>query len=300
LDLERHLDLAVRGLIADPDAGSDRSRAIGSILMAEGRLSSEQIEQIQQFANERSLRFGDAAVLLKLLTPYDVAVALARQFNYPTLPRGGEGGVHDDVIVAHNPAHEQAESMRVLRSQLMLRWFPTATRKALAIISPERGEGRSLLAANLATAFAQIDLRTLLIDTDLRQPRQHEMFNLSNEAGLSEVLTGRAGRQVVQRVHPQLRLFVLTAGAVPPNPQELLSRPLFQLVLDRLIGQFDTVILDTPAASEAADAQILSAFAGAALILARRNRTRSAQLAGIMETLRQTGVNVVGSVIFDH
>lgn len=300
MKVERHLDLTVHGLIADPEFATDRSRAIGGILLAEGRLNSEQIDQIQRVATERGMRFGDAAVLLKLLTPYDVALALARQFNYPTLPCGGDGGVHEDVIVAHNPSHAQAESLRALRSQLMLRWFPTVTRKVLAIVSPDRGEGRSWLAANLATAFAQIDLRTLLIDTDLRQPRQHELFNLSNSTGLSDVLAGCAGTQVVQRVHPQLRLFVLTAGVVPPNPQELLSRPLFELVLDRLIGQFDTVILDTPAASEAADAQILSAHAGAALLLARRNQTRTARLAGIKESLTQTGVNVVGSVIFDH
>jgi protein-tyrosine kinase len=182
----------------------------------------------------------------------------------------------------------------------MLRWFPTVSRKVLAVVSPDRGDGRSWLAANLATAFAQIDLRVLLMDTDLRQPRQHILFNLNNSTGLSEVLTGRGGRQVVQRVHPQLRLFVLTAGAASPNPQELLSRPLFELVMDRLVEQFDLVIFDTPATSTAADAQILSANAGTALLLARRNHTRTPQLATIMDSLTKTGVNVVGSVMAER
>jgi chain length determinant protein tyrosine kinase EpsG len=294
------LDVTIEAIRDIPDRPADRSRVIGTLLMEEGRLSAKDVDRIQRLASERGMRFGDAAVQLQLLTPDEVLVALARQFNNPVLPLGGSGGVADEVIAAHNPESEQVEPLRALRSQLMLRWFPLASRKILAIVSPERGEGRSWLAANLATTFAQIGVRTLLIDADMRHPRQHQLFNLGDAAGLCELLTGRAGRQITQRLHPQLRLFVLPAGLRPPNPQELLSRPVFDVVIDRFAEKFDLLLLDTPASMQCADAQIIARHAGSALIVARQNRTGHSRLKASMESLTQIGVNVVGSVITDH
>jgi len=277
----------------------DRGRAIGAILVDQGRLSAGEVEQIQQFAGENGVRFGDAAMQLQMLTQNDIDLAIAQQFNYPILRRGGEGGVADDVVAAYLPQSEMVEPLRVLRSQLSLRWVSDPDRKILAVTSPGRGEGRSWLAANLATVFAQNGERTLLIDADMRHPRQHQLFNLNNAVGLSALLTGRAGREIVSRIHSHLRLFVLPAGILPPNPQELLGRKVFDLVLDLFAGQYDLIIMDTPAASEAADAQILASRAGAAIMLARRNHTRHAELRMGMQNLVQAGVNVLGSVMND-
>lgn len=278
----------------------DRSRAIGGILIDQGRLSTGDVEEIQRFASEHGLRFGEAAVQLNLLTRDDIDFALAQQFNYPILARGREGGVADDVVAAYQPQSEMVEPLRALRSQLLLRWLNEAKRKVLAITSPDRGEGRSWLAANLATVLAQNGERTLLIDADMRHPRQHELFNLNNAVGLSALLTGRAGREIVKRIHPQLRLFVVPAGILPPNPQELLGRSVFDVVLDRFAEQYGVVIIDTPAATEAADAQILAARAGAAVMLARRNHTRHTDLTVTMQAFTQTGVNVIGSIINEY
>jgi chain length determinant protein tyrosine kinase EpsG len=278
----------------------DHGRAIGWILIEQGRLNSAEVEQIQQFAIANGLRFGDAAVKLQLLNRADVDLAVAQQFNYPILARGGAGGVADDVIAGYLPQSEMVEPLRALRSQLELRWVPETGAKVMAITSAGRGEGRSWLAANLATVYAQMGKRTLLIDADMRHPRQHILFNLNNAVGLSALLTGRAGREIVARIHPQLRLFVLPAGTLPPNPQELLGRPVFELILNLFAEQYDIVIMDTPAIAEVADAQILASHAGAAIILARRNHTRRAQLVAAMLNFAETGVNVMGSVINDH
>jgi protein-tyrosine kinase len=283
-----------------PASGRDRSRAFGSILVEKGRLSAADSDEIQRYASIHGIRFGDAALKLKLLTQDDIDFAVAQQFNYAILNRGGEGGVADDVVAAYNPQSELLEPLRALRSQLTYRWFNDSDHKAVAITSPGRREGRSWLAANLAVVFAQIGERTLLVDADMRHPRQHELFNLGNAVGLSALLTGRAGRETARRIHPQLRLFVLPAGALPPNPQELLGRPTFDLVVERFMEQFDVIIFDTPAAVETADAQIIARRAGAALILAQLNVTRHAQLTSVMQTLTQTGVNVIGSVTNDH
>lgn len=278
----------------------DRGRAIGAILVEQGRLNTQDVEEIQRFANTHGVRFGEAAVQLKRITERDIESAIAQQYNYPVLPRGGEGGVADDVIAAYMPQSEAVEPLRALRSQLILRWFNTASRRVLAVTSAERGEGRSWLAANLATMFAQLGERTLLIDADMRHPRQHRIFNIDNSVGLSALLTGRAGREIARRIHPQLRLFVLPAGIMPPNPQELLARPVFDVILDHFASQFSLVILDTPAAWETADAQILAANAGNAVMVARRNHTRQAKLMAAMNMLTDTGVNVIGSVINEH
>jgi chain length determinant protein tyrosine kinase EpsG len=278
----------------------DRGRAIGTILVEQGRLDSKEVEEIQRFANSHGVRFGEAAVQLKRITERDIESAIAQQYNYPVLARGGEGGVADDVIAAYMPQSDAVEPLRALRSQIILRWFNNASRRVLAISSAERGEGRSWLAANLATMFAQLGERTLLIDADMRHARQHRMFNIDNSVGLSALLTGRAGREIARRIHPQLRLFLLPAGIIPPNPQELLARPVFDVILDHFAAQFSLVILDTPAASETADAQILAANAGNAVMIARRNCTSQAKLAAATQMFTDTGVNVIGSVINEH
>jgi receptor protein-tyrosine kinase len=278
----------------------DRGRAIGAILIEQGRLNVEDVEEIQSFANLHGLRFGDAAVQLQRLSLLDIESAIAQQYNYPVLPRGGEGGVADDVIAAYQPQSEAVEPLRALRSQLILRWHNGTKRKVLAVTSSERGEGRSWLAANLATMFAQLGERTLLIDADMRHPSQHRLFNIDNSVGLSALLTGRAGREIARRIHPQLRLYVLPAGILPPNPQELLARQVFEVVVDHFASQFSVVIVDTPAISETADAQILAANAGSAIIIGRRNHTLQSNLLAAMESLTETGVNVIGSVLNEY
>jgi protein-tyrosine kinase len=192
------------------------------------------------------------------------------------------------------------EQFRTVRSRLSVGWLKSAERNVLAVTSPERGEGRSWFAANLATVFAQAGVRTLLIDADMRHPQQHRLFNLSSEVGLSWLLTGRAGKEIVQRVHPDLRLFVVPAGVPPPNPQELLIREVFGVVLRCFAEQYDLVVLDTPAAAETADAEILAARAGAAIMLTRRNHTSHTRLLASMECLTRSGVKVIGSVLNEY
>jgi chain length determinant protein tyrosine kinase EpsG len=283
-----------------PGVSRDRGRALGAILVERGRLTPRDVERIQRLSQESGLRFGESAVRLQLLTQEDIDHALAEQFKYPILPQRGEGAVSEEVVAGYAPQSELVESLRVLRSQLTLRWLNDASRKVVAICSSERGDGRSWIAANLAVVFAQTGLRTLLIDVDMRHPRQHQLFNINNSAGLSALLTGRAGREVVQRIHPQLRLFVLPAGIPPPNPQELLTRPVFEFVFDQFTEQYDVVLLDTPAISESADAQLLTVMAGAAVMVVRRNQTRVANLSAAIQSFAESSANIIGSVMNEY
>jgi protein-tyrosine kinase len=280
----------------DDTSASGENRAIGEILLRLGKISPEDIDAIQRRAIEKSIRFGEAAVQLGLLTKDDIEAALARQFRFPVLAVGDEGFANA-VVASYDPLNQVVDQMRALRSQLMFHWLNDAERKVLAITSPGRGEGRSWLAANLAVALAQIGKRTLLIDADMRNPFQHRLFNIDNASGLSSLLTGRGAPSGFVRVHPDLRLHVVPAGIVPPNPEELLARPLFASLLDGLAAKFEVVLLDTPAAIPTSDAQLIAAKAGHALILARGDYTRRANLQSVMAALKQAKVHVVGSVV---
>ncbi len=274
-------------------------RSIGAILINTGRLRLEDAECIVRLQREQGLRFGDAATQLGLLTRADIEFALSRQFVYPYLLRG-ESNVRENVIAAYEPFSPQAEALRALRSQLMLRWFDSdPARTTLAVVSAARNEGRSFIAANLAVVFSQLGERTLLIDADMRNPCQHDLFGLDNRAGLSAVLSGRGGPEAILRVPALFDLSVLPAGVQPPNPLELLAQQRFPQLLHGLAKKFDVILLDSPAAAEYADAQTLAVRAGAALIVARKNATRMWQVRGVSDTVIQASATVVGTVLND-
>jgi capsular exopolysaccharide synthesis family protein len=148
--------------------------------------------------------------------------------------------------------------------------------------------------------FAQLGQRTLLIDADMRSPRQHRLFNVENQGGVSSLLAGRMQDQVVTFVHGIPGLAVLPAGPTPPNPSELLSRPAFQRVLEQSHSSFDVVLLDTPAFTAGPDAMLATRAAGAALAVARRNKTRSQEFQLMLQTLAERNTKVAGSVLVDH
>jgi protein-tyrosine kinase len=274
-------------------------RSIGATLIRAGRLTLENAERILRLQREKGLRFGDAGIKLGLLTQADVDFALARQFGHPCLVRG-ESKVSEELTAAYRPLSPQTDALRTLRSQLMLRWFDSdPAHKALAIVSAQGGEGRSFIAANLAVVFSQLGERTLLIDADMRKSRQHDLFGLENRAGLSAVLSSRGGPEVIQRVPGLLDLSVLPAGVRPPNPLDLLARPLFRRLLGELAKQFDVMLLDSPPAAEYADAQAVAVSAGGALIVARKNASRMWQVRGVSDNVAHGSTTIVGSVLND-
>lgn len=272
-------------------------RSIGAILIKLGRLSVADAERVMRFQIERGVRFGDAALALGVLTESDIEFALSRQYDYPYLVRG-ESKISEDVVAAYEPFTSRVESLRALRNQLMLRWFDTGEeRRVLAVTSAERGDGRSFLAANLAVVFSQQGQRTLLIDADLRNPRQHEIFSLENRIGLSSILSGRNGAEAVQKVDALENLSVLTAGAPPPNPSELLGRPSLGKLLGELVTQYDVILMDTPAGEECSDAQMVAGRAGAAIVVTRQNISHVNVVGDLIASLAETRAQLVGSVL---
>jgi protein-tyrosine kinase len=282
--------------VTEPRA--DGNALIGDILILDGTLTENEVDRVLGVHRHEGIRFGEAALRLGLLQDADIHRALARQFNYPYI-KSNESTLDRRLFAAYEPFARRAESLRSLRSQLMLRWF-TRCQKSLVIVSPRGQEACSSLAANLAIVFAQLGERTLLIDANLRSPIQHELFGIEQNDGLSALLGGRKSfKRVLQPIAPFERLFVLCAGALVPNPQELLARDGFANLMESLGARFDAVIVDTPPALECADAQIVAVRAGGCMLVTRRHQTRLCDLERTARQLVPSGATVLGAVICD-
>jgi protein-tyrosine kinase len=275
-------------------------RLIGEILAQTRGLTQEQIDQALAYSREKDIRFGEAAIALGMVSEQDVLYALSQQFHYHYAPTE-QRHFSDELVLAYNPFSRQAEAFRAIRSQLMLRIFnQEANKPALSVISPASGDGKSYFAANIAVALSQLGGRTLLLDADLRGPRQHEIFGLQNASGLSGMLTGRAEANVIQQVPALPNLYALTAGPIPPNPLELVERPAFALLIRELRSKFDHVVVDTPAASFGADATAVAARCGAALVVARKGASQVRALQELTNGLSIGPTQLVGVILNDH
>lgn len=286
---------------AAPGARDDlavHDRSIGDIIRELRNLSAEQVEAVLTYQRQHAVRFGEAAVALKLVTQDDVLFALSQQFHYPYAPES-QRKANPELVALNQPFSAQAEAFRALRSQVIMRvWGEQQQRGALAVISADHGDGRTFFAANLAVTLAQLGGgRTLLVDADLRGPRQHQLFKLDNRSGLSGILSGRSDKDTIQQVASVPSLFVLPAGTTPPNPLELVERPAFGLLIRELASKFDHVVVDTPAAGLGADASVIAARCGAALILARKDESRVRSLQDLMASLAGTSARVAGVVV---
>lgn len=279
------------------ERASDRGGepAVGRLLRDAGKLTAADVERVVQLQAVEALRFGEAAIKLGLIGETDLQHALSRQFAYSHV-LSGEGHFGSELVAAHDPFGARAEQFRSLRSQLVLRWFSKG-HKMLAIAGVHPGDGVSYVAANLAVMFSQLGERTLLIDANLREPRQHESFGLGSPRGLSELLAGRTGMSAITHVPAFPKLSVLAAGAVPPNPAELLSGTATPARLKGLAEHYDVVLIDTPPAQGSADAEVMAAGAGAALLVVRQDRTRLAAAAAFQARLAGVGAALIGTAL---
>ncbi len=271
-------------------------RRIGSLLAEDGKIGAKDIERIMDLQRNHGYRFGDAAMRLGLATGEDVERAVARQYDLPHL--APDKIVNSELVIAYEPFHRRAEELRALRTQLLIRWTNGAAKqRVLTVVSPGAGEGRSYITANLAAGFAQLGERTLLIDADLRSPRQHQIFGIANRVGLSAVLSGRADGTAVVPLPELGRLWVLPSGAIPPNPQELLSRRVLGILLHELRANYDVIFIDTPPALACADAQCVAFRAGSAIVINRKDHTRLTDASSVVKGLSEAGTHVIGSVL---
>jgi receptor protein-tyrosine kinase len=203
----------------------------------------------------------------------------------------------EQLIIAHDPGHSRSEGIRALRTELLLRNEPGLRANMLALLSPAAGEGRSQLAAELAIAFSQLGRRTLLVDADLRRPRQHQLFGIDNtHGGLTQALTGGDAPKFIGVVgFPHLA--VLMSGPPAPNPSELLGGGYVERLFAIWRHDFNFVVIDTPPIGEFSDGLLLAALTGRVLLLGRAQVTTHRGMKDMLRRLVSTQSRILGSVI---
>jgi succinoglycan biosynthesis transport protein ExoP len=217
-------------------------------------------------------------------TPEDVTRRLKLPFL--GLVPAVRGDKHPLLASSHVP-HDFGESFRSLRTSLLSKYQGDAT-KILIVTSAQPLEGKTTTAANIAMALAYGGSRVLLIDADMRRPGLHRPLRLTNERGLSQVLTGQARvRDVIQRtVDPNL--LAITAGRSPLNPSELLSSERMKTLLTNLAhGPFNWIIIDTPPVLAVTDAVILAPLVSGVTFVVGAEMTRRRLAERAIETVMQ-------------
>lgn len=285
---------------AEPASHEVRDRALGEILVSAKALTPQQVNTVLEHQRQHGVRFGDAAVGLGYTQQETVLWALSQQFEYP-YASAAEAKVHQELFMANQPFSDDVESFRDLRSHLLMTVMaPEHSRRGLAIVSANIGDGKTFIAANLAVAFSQLPGRTLIVDADMRSPRLHAVFGLESGHGLSGLLLGRTEANVIRPVKGLPNLYVLSVGAMPPNPLELVQKNNFQLLLEELSSKFDYLLVDTPAAAHGSDARLIAARAGAALVVSRRDKTQVKPAQKLVSQLTKAQVTLAGVVMNDY
>jgi tyrosine-protein kinase Etk/Wzc len=219
----------------------------------------------------------------------------------PSPNSGGNGAavVHRrELVTLVDTKSHAAEAFRTLRTNLL---FSPAVQSVRQVIVTSAGpaEGKSTTAANLAVAFAQQGQRVLLLDCDLRRPRIHQVFSHAQIPGLTNVLVGNMSSAEVIHETSIEGLSILTAGATPPNPAELLGGTRMRELLEKLAQNYEMVIIDTPPVLLASDAAILSRHVAGTLLVVRAGKTQTAAVRDAMQQLATVGTHVAGTVLND-
>ena len=205
---------------------------------------------------------------------------------------GGRG----EIVVLTDPRSPTAEAFRQLRTNIQF-VSPDEAVRSLVVTSAVPGEGKTLLAANLAVSLAQGDSRVILVDADLRRPRLHRVFGVPKEPGLTNlVIDSQADLKDYLRRTPVDNLWVLTGGTVPPDPAELLGSARVARLMTQLKEHADVVVYDTPPAM-LTDALVLASRVDAVLHVVQAGVTRRELIVRCRTALERANARVLGPVL---
>ena len=212
-------------------------------------------------------------------------------------PEGQAQNVSTALTLVNDARSPMAEAYRHLRTSLLLSSAGNPPRTIL-VTSSQPSEGKTTTAVNTAFMLAQTGAEVLIIDCDLRRPRLHANFNLSNTRGLTNFLSGECPIEDVLQNHAQVaNLKLLTSGPVPPNPAELLGSEEMRNLLKSLSERFAHVIVDSPPAISFTDASILSTFVDGVILVVHGGRSSRAVVRRAKQQLLDVGANIFGVVL---
>jgi succinoglycan biosynthesis transport protein ExoP len=203
-----------------------------------------------------------------------------------------------DLVVFREPKSAIAECCRAIRTNLLF-MTPDKPFRTLLVTSANPQEGKSSTVINLGITMAQSGSRVLLVDTDMRRPRLHKAFKVSNEVGISSVVVGERTLDDAIKSTEVPNLFVLPCGPIPPNPSEMLHTRAFRELLEQVQGKFDKVVLDSPPVGVVADAAVLASGADASLLVLKAARTPREMARKAVRALSDVNAKLLGAILND-
>ena len=197
------------------------------------------------------------------------------------------------IVVAGSKSHI-AESFRTIRTNLSFA-APDTEKKTFIISSALPEEGKSLVSANLAVSFSQVEKKVLLVDCDLRKPRIYKIFDLERDGGLSEFLSGSSDLRIKDTSFENLK--VVTSGVIPPNPAELLASKKMRNLLEKLREEFDMVIIDSAPILSAADSIEVAPLTNGVVMVIKAASTPIPSVQTAIDQISDVGGKVIGCIL---
>ena len=205
--------------------------------------------------------------------------------------------VLEDLVITHtDPKSPVSEAYRMLRTNIQFSCIDRPL-KRIVVTSANPHEGKTTTLANLAVVFAQSCCKTLLIDTNFRRPRVHEIFGLLNYAGMSNVLAHQKDYTECLRTVNIEKLEILTSGPIPPNPSEMLSSKSMLTFLEKIHSEYDIILLDAPPIGMVTDAAILSTITDGTILVAHSGKVEIEAIQRAKESLEKVNANIIGVVL---
>ncbi len=197
-----------------------------------------------------------------------------------------------------DPGSDTSEAYRALRAAVQYT-LPPGEMKTLLITSPSSGDGKTTLVSNLAIVMAQAGRRILVMDADLRNPSQHDIFGVKNNTGLSSLLAGRCSLETAVQRTQVPGLEILPCGPLPANPAEILNSREFGETLELLTDKYDCVVVDSPPVEAVSDARIIAASCDATLIVLKAQTAHRRTTEHTRDALLSVGARIIGLVVND-
>lgn len=202
-----------------------------------------------------------------------------------------------NLITLSDPRSTAAEAYRTLRTNLMFSSVENPIH-TLLVTSPAKDDQKSITLANLAVTFAQSGNKTILVDADLRQPKQHGIWGINNQRGLTNMMVDDTAVSSPPLVDTDItNLQILPSGELPPNPADLLSGKRMEEIIGVLKARADYILFDSPPVLAATDAALLGIKLDGALLAVRAGDTRRDHTAQARQALERVHVRIVGAVL---
>ncbi len=218
----------------------------------------------------------------------------------PSISPENKNGVsiRRDLVVLDAPKSSASECARSLRTNLLF-MSPDQPLKSFVITSAGPQEGKTTVTNSLAVTMAQTGSRVLLVDTDMRRPRMHKVYGVSNETGISSLILGEATlRDAVKHTEVQ-NLDILPCGPIPPNPAELLLSDAFAQVREDLLKHYDRVLFDSPPVGAVTDPVLLATLTDGVVLVLKAGKTQREVAQQAIRALRDAKAHILGAVIND-